>query len=78
MHRLVQTERIGPFLGGSTKVIEGCSYDDAGAARFNAFGIVSYDPATRSYSTSPASAPTSRMKSATSSSKAASRCASSR
>jgi hypothetical protein len=47
---LVQTERIGPFLGGSIKVIEGRSYDDAGAARFNAFGIVSYDPATRSYS----------------------------
>jgi hypothetical protein len=45
----VQTERIGPFLGGSIKVIEGRGYDDAGAVRFNAFGIVSFDPATRSY-----------------------------
>ena len=45
----VQTERIGPFLGGSIKVIEGRGYDDAGAVRFNAFGIVSFDPGTRSY-----------------------------
>ena len=45
----VQTERIGPFLGGSIKVIEGRGYDDAGGVRFNALAIVSYDPATRSY-----------------------------
>ncbi len=45
----VQTERIGPFLGGSIKVIEGRGYDDAGGVRFNAFGIVSFDPATRAY-----------------------------
>jgi hypothetical protein len=45
----VQTERIGPFLGGSIKVIEGRGYDDAGGVRFNAFGIVSYDPATRAF-----------------------------
>ena len=38
-----QTERIGPFLGGSVKVIEGRGYDDAGKVRFNALGIVSYD-----------------------------------
>jgi len=44
-----QTERIGPFLGGSVKVIEGRGYNDAGGVRFNAFGIVSYDPATRAY-----------------------------
>ncbi len=46
----VQTERIGPMLGGSIRIIEGRGYDDAGATRFNAFGIVSFDPATRSYS----------------------------
>ena len=46
----VQTERIGPFLGGSIKVIEGRGYDDDGRVRFNAFGIVSFDPATRAYS----------------------------
>ena len=45
----VQTERIGPFLGGSIKVIEGRGYDDDGSVRFNAFGIVSFDPATRAY-----------------------------
>ena len=45
----MQTERIGPFLGGSVKVIEGRGYADDGAVRFNAFGIVSFDPATRAY-----------------------------
>jgi hypothetical protein len=44
-----QTERIGPFLGGSIRVIEGRGYDDSGAVRFNAFGIVSFDPQTRGY-----------------------------
>jgi hypothetical protein len=50
-HRLTftQTERIGPFLGGSIRVIEGRGYDDAGAVRFNAFGIVSYSAQTRAY-----------------------------
>ena len=45
----VQTERIGQFLGGSIRVIEGRGYDDGGAVRFNALGIISYDPATRAY-----------------------------
>lgn len=45
----VQTERIGPFLGGSIKMIEGRGYDDAGRVRFNALGIVSYDAATKQY-----------------------------
>jgi hypothetical protein len=44
-----QTERIGPFLGGSVKVIEGRGYSETGAVRFNALGIVSFDPATRAY-----------------------------
>ena len=46
----IQTERIGPMLGGSIRIIEGRSYDDAGGVRFNAFAIVSFDPATRSFS----------------------------
>jgi hypothetical protein len=45
----VQTERIGPFLGGSIRMIEGRGYDDDGSVRFNALGIVSFDPATRAY-----------------------------
>lgn len=47
---ITQTERIGPFLGGTLKVIEGRGYDPSGAVSFNAFGVISYDPATSSYS----------------------------
>lgn len=37
------TERIGPMLGGSIKVIEGRSANDDGTAGFNAFAVVSWD-----------------------------------
>ena len=47
---IVQTERIGPFLQGSVKVLEGRGYGEGGAVAFNALGIVSYDPAKKSYS----------------------------
>jgi hypothetical protein len=47
---VTQTERIGPFLDGSVKVIEGRSYDSEGKASFNALGIISFDPDTRAYS----------------------------
>jgi hypothetical protein len=49
-HEVTQTERIGPFLDGAVKVIEGRGYDGAGKVTFNAFGIVSYDPAKQAYS----------------------------
>ena len=49
-HDVIQTERIGPFLDGTIKVLEGRGYDAAtGQVTFNAFGIVSYDPARKSY-----------------------------
>lgn len=48
-HVAPHTERIGPFLDGSIKVIEGRSYKPDGTAAFNAFAILSYDPATRAY-----------------------------
>src|SRR6266550_6091288 len=48
-HDITQTERIGPFLGGSIKVIEGRGYNADGSVGFNAFGIISYDPATQGY-----------------------------
>jgi hypothetical protein len=48
-HTITQTERIGPFLDGSVKVIEGRGYDPDGKVTFNAFGTVSYNPATRVY-----------------------------
>jgi hypothetical protein len=46
---ITQTERIGPFLDGSIKVIEGRGYEADGRVGFNAFGIISYNPATRAY-----------------------------
>ena len=48
-HAITQTERIGPFLDGSVKVIEGRGYDADGKVTFNAFGTVSFDPATKAY-----------------------------
>ncbi|HEX8625539.1 MAG TPA: DUF1579 domain-containing protein [Allosphingosinicella sp.] len=49
-HDVVHTERIGPFIGGAVKVIEGRAYNPDGSVGFNAFGIVSYDPAKKAYS----------------------------
>jgi hypothetical protein len=46
---VTQTERIGPFLGGTVKMIEGRGYREDGSVGFNAFGIVSYDAAKRAY-----------------------------
>jgi hypothetical protein len=48
-HTITQTERIGSFLDGSIKVIEGRGYDADGKVTFNALGIVSYDPAKQAY-----------------------------
>jgi len=48
-HNITQTERIGPFLEGSIKVIEGRGYNEDGTVGFNAFGIISYNPATKVY-----------------------------
>ncbi|MEP6768349.1 MAG: DUF1579 domain-containing protein [Acidobacteriota bacterium] len=49
-HAVTQTERIGPFLDGSVKVIEGRGFGSNGKASFNALGIISFDPETRAYS----------------------------
>ncbi len=48
-HTIVQTERVGPFLGGSVMVMEGRGYEADGSVSFNALGVVSYDPAARAY-----------------------------
>ncbi len=48
-HEVTQTERIGPFLGGSIKVIEGRGYLADGTVGFNAFGIISYRPEDKQY-----------------------------
>lgn len=41
-HDITQTERIGPFLEGAVKVIEGRGYEPDGRVSFNAMGIISY------------------------------------
>ena len=48
-HTLVQTERIGPFLDGSIKVVEGRGYEPDGKVAFNSFGTISYNPAKEAY-----------------------------
>jgi hypothetical protein len=48
-HNITQTERIGPFLDGAVKVTEGRGYNPDGSVGFNAFGTISYNPATRVY-----------------------------
>ena len=47
---MVQTERIGPMLGGAIRVMEGRGYAADGSVRFNAFGVVGYDPDRHTYS----------------------------
>lgn len=49
-HTITQTERIGPFLDGSVKVIEGRGYEADGRVSFNAFAIISFDPDKQAYS----------------------------
>lgn len=48
-HDVTQTERIGPLLGGTVKVIEGRGYGPDGRSAFNALGIISYDVGKRAY-----------------------------
>ena len=49
-HTISQTERIGPFLDGLVKVIEGRGYGEGDKVTFNALGIISYDPTRKAYS----------------------------
>lgn len=48
-HEITQTERIGPLLGGTVKVMEGRGYEPDGATGFNALGVLSYEPATDAF-----------------------------
>lgn len=48
-HTLTQTERVGPMLDGAVKVVEGRGYEADGSVAFNAFAVISYDPAAGSY-----------------------------
>lgn len=51
-HEVTQTERIGPFLDGSVRVIEGRGYNADGSVGFNAFGVMSHDPISKTWSLS--------------------------
>ena len=46
---VTHTERVGPLLDGTITLIEGKSFDASGAVPFNAFAVVSYDAAAKSY-----------------------------
>lgn len=48
-HEITQTERIGPFLDGTVKLIEGRGYEADGKVGFNALGIISFDPRSGKY-----------------------------
>ncbi len=48
-HTLAQTERVGPFLDGAVKVVEGRGYEADGTLAFNAFATISFNPATKAY-----------------------------
>jgi len=48
-HQITQTERIGPFLDGAVKVIEGRGYEPDGRVSFNAFGVISYNVETKAF-----------------------------
>ncbi|MEP7211800.1 MAG: DUF1579 domain-containing protein [Acidobacteriota bacterium] len=48
-HEVTQTERIGPFLDGSVKVLEGKGFEPDGKPTFNAFGTIAFNPSTGVY-----------------------------
>lgn len=48
-HEGTQTERIGPFLDGSIKMLEGRGYSADGSVSFNAFGFIAYEPGSKTY-----------------------------
>lgn len=43
-HEVTQTERVGPFLDGTVRVIEGRGYAADGTVAFNALGVLFLDP----------------------------------
>ena len=46
---VTQTERVGPFLDGSVRVVEGKGYEADGRVGFNSFATISYDTAKKTY-----------------------------
>ncbi|MEO6041314.1 MAG: DUF1579 domain-containing protein [Croceibacterium sp.] len=48
-HRVTQTERIGPMIDGTLKVVEGRGFNPDGTKGFNAFGVISFNPYSSKY-----------------------------
>jgi hypothetical protein len=48
-HHLTQTERIGPLLNGTLKLIEGRGYEADGRDSFSAVGLISFNAQTGRY-----------------------------
>lgn len=46
---LTQTERVGPMLDGTLRVVEGRGHEADGRISFNALGVIGYDPAAGRY-----------------------------
>lgn len=46
---ITQTERVGGFLGGSLKLIEGRGYAQDGSSPFNALAVISFSPQSGQY-----------------------------
>lgn len=47
--RVTQTERIGPFLDGTLKYIEGRGFRADGTVGFHAAAVISYNPQSKAY-----------------------------
>ena len=48
-YSVLQTERMGPMLGGDIIVVEGRGYKDDGSVGFNALGVISWDAQSGKY-----------------------------
>lgn len=48
-HKVTHTERVGTMLGGTLRVIEGKAFNPDGSVGFNAFAVISFDPAKNAY-----------------------------
>lgn len=48
-HEIVQTERIGPLLDGTVKLIEGRGYNPDGSEGFNALAVLSFNTHKQAY-----------------------------
>jgi len=46
---ITQTERVGPMLDGTVRVVEGRGYDKEGQTKFNAFAVISFNTAIGRY-----------------------------